>query len=150
MSRVTSILVALLLPLFLGTAAGSASDSAKSESTPTRAETTPLEELAEHGPDYSGIWQGRCLFSKVEAHVRQEGDNIHGVALVRSITGAVDPYHFKGEINDGKVVASHFRGHVFEGEIISDSEIRGAITTAKKGYVFKLNAKKVSDTPTRK
>lgn len=139
----------LLMTLCLVTVAGNASDSVTGSSNATSAETLPLEGLAEQGADYTGVWQGRCLFSKVEAHIRHEGDRIHGVALVRSITGSVDPYHFKGEVTDGKVVASHFRGHTFEGEIISDNEIRGAITTAKKGYVFKLKAKKVSDTPTR-
>ena len=99
--------------------------------------------------DCSGIWKGRCMFSKVEAHVRQEGNKIQGVALVHTITGEVNPYHFKGEIRDGKIHAAHHSGHRFSGELVSQNEVVGILTTAKKGYELKLQASRVSHTPTK-
>lgn len=99
--------------------------------------------------DFTGIWRGRCLLSMVEAHVRQQGERIHGVALVHTPSGDVNQYHFKGEIHDGKIVVSHHKGHRFVGEILSEDKVSGAITTAKKGYVFELDAERVSRNPTR-
>lgn len=117
----------------------------KTETTSAKHGAAPVQDEV----NYTGIWEGRCLFSRVEAHVRHEGDRIHGVALVHTILGEVNPYHFKGRIRDGKIQASHFRGHRFEGEIVSEDEVSGSITTAKKGHVFKLDAERVSETPTR-
>jgi len=137
-----TLLAAMLLVLGMATAAGGAPAEVVQTATPA----ATRQEMK----DYSGIWEGRCLFSKVEAHLRQKGDRIKGVALVHSITGSVNQYHFKGTIRNGRIEASHFRGHVFKGTVVSATEIQGSITTAKKKHVFKLDAKRVSDTPTRK
>lgn len=136
------VVAALLLVLCFASSSGGAADSAVSAPLAGAAEQKRL--------DYSGIWEGRCLFSKVEAHVQQKGDRIKGVALVHTFTGDVNPYHFKGRIRDGQVEASHFRGHTFRGSFVSPDEVRGSITTAEKGHVFKLNAQKVSDTPRKR
>ena len=109
----------------------------------------PLDNGASSGSalNYTGIWEGRCMLSKVEAHMVHEGDTVRGVAYVHGPDGAVNPYHFNGEIRDGVVTASHFRGHLFTGEFTGPDTVSGTVKTAKKGYVLQLSAQRVSLTP---
>ncbi len=109
----------------------------------------PSEEQAAAAKiNFTGIWEGPCLLSKVVAHVYHEGNVLRGVAFVHAPDGEINPYHFEGELRDGVITAAHFRGHAFTSSMLSADAVEGTVKTAKKGYVIPLRVKRTSDTPT--
>lgn len=88
------------------------------------------------------LWSGSLYTSTYRAGVCLDPDGaVRGVLLVRTMNGAVDPYHFYGTFKDGIVRASHGSGHSFEGSFSSDKEVTGTITL-KGGRKVTLTGKR--------
>lgn len=87
----------------------------------------------------SGTWVASALGGRVEAHVRQKGSDVSGVAYVYSGFGKKDTYHFNGTVKGNRVVASHHSGHVFSGNLSSPTEVVGVLKT-KSGHRIGVHA----------
>jgi hypothetical protein len=91
------------------------------------------------GADMSGTWVASAMGSRLEAHVKQSGTNMSGVAYVYDPFGKRDTYHFKGIVNGNQVTASHHEGHVFTGTILGPGQVTGTLRT-RGGHQLAVSA----------
>lgn len=87
----------------------------------------------------SGTWVASPYGSRVEAHVKQKGNAVSGVAYVYSPFGKKDTYHFQGSVEGNQVQASHHSGHFFSGNLNSVNEVVGVLRT-KSGHRIGVHA----------
>lgn len=118
------------------------------ESSPVTTEPVSVTTQTVPAPHTSReLWSGALYTSTYRAGVCIEADGaVRGVLLVRTMNGAVDPYHFYGTFKDGIVRATHGSGHSFEGSFNSDHEITGTIIL-KGGRKVTLTGKRHVDVP---
>ncbi len=129
------LLALLMVTLFVTTRGTSAGIS--------WAEDDPLPVQTETSGQYTGVWVGHYLFSRIELHVEHSGERFCGVAYIFSPLSSKNTYHFTGTVRNGHIVASHFRGHVFVGELVSPDSFEGVLTTAKKDHRLNITARRV-------
>lgn len=128
--------VCLLSAFLLLPSAPKAETSTKPAAETTQQPTQPtLVEQRE-------IWSGRLYTSTYRAGVCIDPmGKVRGVLLVRTMGGAVDPYHFSGNVENGSIRATHGSGHSFKGSFASDDEVQGTITL-KSGRNISLSGKR--------
>lgn len=104
-----------------------------------------FQKVQEQPQEIRELWSGALYTSTYKAGVCIDpAGKVRGVLLVRTMGGAVDPYHFSGSMEDGIFRASHGSGHTFKGSFASDDEVRGTITL-KSGRNINLSGKRQRD-----
>lgn len=113
------------------------------ETVPQPAEASPKAQ--EQPKEQREIWSGSLYTSTYQAGVCIDpAGKVRGVLLVRTMGGAVDPYHFSGNVEDGIIRATHSSGHTFKGSFTSDNEVQGTITL-KSGRNITMSGKRQHD-----
>lgn len=104
-------------------------------------------EVQEQPKELHELWSGALYTSTYKAGVCIDpAGKVRGVLLVRTMGGAVDPYHFSGSMENGIIRATHSSGHTFKGSFASDNEVQGTITL-KSGRNISMSGKREHNVP---